>query len=152
MRTVCKGSVQVENWSQFAPAACCTNSNQLHVYFLHVVGTKLCLCSTTLLQKWTCHTRKTLTTYHVPFDVSSTCSQVCASKLYTCIMKYNRRLFQIFILFPQICSSLISALMNSYLDDSASIDAISEKLRDLCPSLFSNDDAVSTKVKTSLQE
>lgn len=45
----------------------------------------------------------------------------------------------------EICSSLISALMNCYLDDSASTDAISERLRDLCPSLFSNDDAVSTK-------
>lgn len=60
--------------------------------------------------------------------------------------------FKILFLLPQICSSLISALMNCYLDDSASVDAISEKLRDLCPSLFSNDDAVSTKVKTSLQE
>lgn len=60
--------------------------------------------------------------------------------------------FKIVFLFPQICSSLISALMNCYLDDSASVDAISEKLRDLCPSLFSNDDAVSTKVNMSLQE
>lgn len=60
--------------------------------------------------------------------------------------------FKIVFLFPQICSSLISALMNCYLDDSASVDAISEKLRDLCPSLFSNDDAVSTKVKMSLLE
>ena len=41
--------------------------------------------------------------------------------------------------------------MNCYLDDSASTDAIRERLRDLCPSLFSNDDAVSTKVKTLLQ-
>ena len=67
--------------------------------------------------------------------------------------KYNSTLVQnIVFLFPQICTSLISALMNCYLDDSASTDAISERLRELCPSLFSNDDAVSTKVKTSLQE
>ena len=37
--------------------------------------------------------------------------------------------------------------MHCYLDDSASVDAISERLRDVCPSLFSNDDAVTTKVK-----
>ncbi len=54
-----------------------------------------------------------------------------------------------FFPFLQICSVLISSLMNCYMDDSASIDAISERLRDVCPSLFSNDDAVMTKVNMS---
>ena len=46
----------------------------------------------------------------------------------------------------QICSALIDSLIKCYLDDSASTDAISERLRDVCPNLFSSDDAVSTKV------
>ncbi|KAM7443523.1 hypothetical protein ABFA07_007737 [Porites harrisoni] len=45
----------------------------------------------------------------------------------------------------EICSALIDSLIKCYLDDSASTDAISERLRDVCPNLFSNDDAVSTK-------
>ena len=53
---------------------------------------------------------------------------------------------------PQICSALIDSLIKCYLDDIASTDAISERLRDVCPNLFSNDDAVSTKVMASLQQ
>lgn len=45
----------------------------------------------------------------------------------------------------EICSALIDSLIKCYLDDSASTDAISERLRDVCPNLFSNDDAVCTK-------
>ncbi|EDO30041.1 predicted protein, partial [Nematostella vectensis] len=45
----------------------------------------------------------------------------------------------------EVCSGLISALMNCYLEDSSSTDAISERLRQLCPSLYSSDDAVCTK-------
>lgn len=45
----------------------------------------------------------------------------------------------------EICSALIDALIKCYLDDIASTDAISERLRDVCPNLFSSDDAVSTK-------
>ena len=80
--------------------------------------------------------------------VSATRPLACAENLhlYTEIQDW----FKILFLFLQICSSLISALMNCYLDDSAPVDAISERLRGLCPSLFSNDDAVSTKVKASL--
>ena len=53
---------------------------------------------------------------------------------------------------PQICSALIDSLIKCYLDDIASTDAISERLRDVCPNLFSSDDAVSTKVMPSLQQ
>jgi len=45
----------------------------------------------------------------------------------------------------EICSALINSLIKCYLDDIASTDAISERLRDLCPNLFSSDDALSTK-------
>lgn len=37
--------------------------------------------------------------------------------------------------------------MNCYLDDSVFIDVISERLRDFCLSLFSNDDVLFIKVK-----
>jgi len=39
--------------------------------------------------------------------------------------------------------------MNCYLDDSTSTDAISERLRDVCPSLYSDSDALCTKVPTN---
>lgn len=45
----------------------------------------------------------------------------------------------------EICSALINSLVGSYYDDIASTDAISERLRDVCPNLFSSDDAVITK-------
>lgn len=45
----------------------------------------------------------------------------------------------------EICSALIASLINCYLDDGTSTDIISEKLREVCPHLFSNDDAVSSK-------
>ena len=48
--------------------------------------------------------------------------------------------------YTQICSALINSLIRCYYDDIASTDAISERLRDVCPNLFSRDDAVSTKV------
>lgn len=44
-----------------------------------------------------------------------------------------------------ICSSLIIAVMNSYLNDNASVSTISAKLRENCPNLFRREDAVSFK-------
>lgn len=43
------------------------------------------------------------------------------------------------------CFQLIIALINFYLNDNASVGSISAKLRDVCPSLYSNEDAVSHK-------
>lgn len=43
------------------------------------------------------------------------------------------------------CFQLIIALINFYLNDNASVGSISSKLRDVCPSLYSNEDAVSHK-------
>lgn len=48
------------------------------------------------------------------------------------------------------CIGLINALIHRYLDDAASTDAISEKLRQVCPSLYRNEDALCTKVNEQL--
>jgi len=45
----------------------------------------------------------------------------------------------------QVATGLISRLVALYLDDNATTDAISAKLRNLCPSLYSADDAVCSK-------
>lgn len=44
-----------------------------------------------------------------------------------------------------ICAQLIVILINTYLNDSASINSISSKLRDVCPTLYRHEDAVSHK-------
>ena len=46
----------------------------------------------------------------------------------------------------QLSSYLITSLINMYIDDNAATDAISERLRDVCPSLYSMEDAVCSKV------
>ena len=45
---------------------------------------------------------------------------------------------------------LITALVNLYVDDNAATDAISERLREVCPSLYSIEDALCSKVTTPL--
>ncbi|KAL5281513.1 NUP155 family protein [Megaselia abdita] len=44
-----------------------------------------------------------------------------------------------------ICSNLIIAVMNSYLNDNASVSTISAKLRENCPNLYRREDAISFK-------
>lgn len=44
-----------------------------------------------------------------------------------------------------LCINLIVTLINSYLNDNASVGAISSKLRDICPNLYRREDAVSHK-------
>jgi nuclear pore complex protein Nup155 len=44
-----------------------------------------------------------------------------------------------------LCVLLIISLINTYLNDNGSIDAISSKLRDVCPNLYRQEDAVSHK-------
>jgi len=46
----------------------------------------------------------------------------------------------------QMCASLITCLVNRYLDDNATIDVINVKLREVCPMLYSSDDAICSKV------
>lgn len=44
------------------------------------------------------------------------------------------------------CALLIIALINSYLNDNATVGSISAKLRDVCPNLYRHEDAVTHKV------
>ncbi|XP_022087297.1 nuclear pore complex protein Nup155-like [Acanthaster planci] len=45
----------------------------------------------------------------------------------------------------EVCDMLITALINFYTGDNATTDAISSKLRDICPSLYSREDAICSK-------
>ncbi|CRK98832.1 CLUMA_CG012077, isoform A [Clunio marinus] len=51
----------------------------------------------------------------------------------------------------ELCALLIVTLINTYLNDNASVKLISEKLRDVCPSLYRNEDAVSHKATEILK-
>ena len=44
-----------------------------------------------------------------------------------------------------LCQRMITALLSCYLDDNASVEGLSQKLREICPTLFSADDAVCSK-------
>lgn len=46
----------------------------------------------------------------------------------------------------ELSGALITALINVYIKDNASVDAISNHLRDICPLLYSSDDSVCSKV------
>lgn len=46
----------------------------------------------------------------------------------------------------ELTGALITALINVYIKDNASVDPISAHLRDICPLLYSNDDSVCSKV------
>lgn len=50
-----------------------------------------------------------------------------------------------------LCASLIVTIINSYLNDNASVKLISEKLREVCPTLYRNEDAVSHKATEILK-
>ncbi|KAH9488744.1 hypothetical protein Btru_059325, partial [Bulinus truncatus] len=50
-----------------------------------------------------------------------------------------------------VCSTLVNCLISRYLDDNATIDAISDKLRQVCPTLYSSDDATCSKANELLQ-
>lgn len=55
--------------------------------------------------------------------------------------------FKDLLLYGQdLCMVFINGLINTYLADSASIDSISAKLREVCPSLYKNEDAICSKV------
>ncbi|KAK3089178.1 hypothetical protein FSP39_001520 [Pinctada imbricata] len=51
----------------------------------------------------------------------------------------------------ELCASLITCLINRYLDDNATIDAINAHLREVCPTLYSSDDATCSKANELLQ-
>ncbi|KAI5624469.1 nuclear pore complex protein Nup155 [Silurus asotus] len=51
----------------------------------------------------------------------------------------------------ELTGALITALINVYIKDSASVDGISNLLRDICPLLYSSDDSVCSKANELLQ-
>ncbi|XP_077593102.1 nuclear pore complex protein Nup155 isoform X2 [Stigmatopora nigra] len=51
----------------------------------------------------------------------------------------------------ELSGALITALITVYIKDNASVDAISDHLRDLCPLLYSTDDSVCSKANELLQ-
>ena len=53
------------------------------------------------------------------------------------------------VLGPQISRMLIHSLINMYLGDNAATDAISHRLREVCPTLYSPEDAICSKVGLS---
>lgn len=58
----------------------------------------------------------------------------------------NTTFKDVFLFGHEICCNLINSLINSYLGDNASVDSISAKLRDTCPSLYKAEDAACSKV------
>lgn len=46
----------------------------------------------------------------------------------------------------ELSGALITALINVYIKDNASVDAISNRLREICPLLYSSDDSICSKV------
>lgn len=57
----------------------------------------------------------------------------------------------LFLYGQDICSLLITTLVDSYLCDNASIDSISNKLREVCPHLYKIEDAAFSKVNEMLK-
>uniref|UniRef100_A0A3Q3WJ45 Uncharacterized protein n=1 Tax=Mola mola TaxID=94237 RepID=A0A3Q3WJ45_MOLML len=51
----------------------------------------------------------------------------------------------------ELSGALITALINVYIKDNASVDAISNHLRDICPLLYSSDDSICSKANELLQ-
>lgn len=51
----------------------------------------------------------------------------------------------------ELSGALITALVNVYIKDNASVDAISNHMRDICPLLYSSDDNVCSKANELLQ-
>jgi len=51
----------------------------------------------------------------------------------------------------EMCGTLVNCLISRYLDDNATVDAISAKLREVCPNLYSTDDATCSKSNELLQ-
>lgn len=58
----------------------------------------------------------------------------------------NTTFKDLFLYRQDMCLVLITALVESYLGDNASVDSISAKLREVCPHLYRTEDAAYTKV------
>ncbi|XP_030758957.1 nuclear pore complex protein Nup154 [Sitophilus oryzae] len=58
---------------------------------------------------------------------------------------------ELFLYRQDICSVLITTLVNSYLGDNASVDSISNKLMEVCPHLYKPEDAAFSKASELLK-
>ncbi|CAG9765140.1 unnamed protein product [Ceutorhynchus assimilis] len=58
---------------------------------------------------------------------------------------------ELFLFRKDICTVLIQTLVNSYLGDNASVDAISNRLMEVCPHLYKPEDAAFTKASELLK-
>jgi nuclear pore complex protein Nup155 len=58
---------------------------------------------------------------------------------------------ELILMRSDLCAILIVTIINSYLNDNASVKQISEKLREVCPTLYRNEDAVSHKATEILK-
>jgi nuclear pore complex protein Nup155 len=67
------------------------------------------------------------------------------------IMLQDTTFKDLFLYGQDICSLLISALVDSYLGDNASVDSISVKLREVCPHLYKVEDAAFSKANEMLK-
>ncbi|CAH0559339.1 unnamed protein product [Brassicogethes aeneus] len=63
----------------------------------------------------------------------------------------NTTFKELFLYRHDICSFLITTLVNSYLGDNASVDSISNKLREVCPQLYKSEDAAFSKANEILK-
>jgi nuclear pore complex protein Nup155 len=52
----------------------------------------------------------------------------------------------------EVCAGLLGGIISFYLADDATVDAISAKLRNTCPTLFRSEDAAAAKAKQLLQQ
>ncbi|KAJ8921993.1 hypothetical protein NQ315_008631 [Exocentrus adspersus] len=63
----------------------------------------------------------------------------------------NTTFKELFLYRQDVCSVLITTLVNSYLGDNASVDSISAKLREVCPHLYKTEDAAYSKANEILK-
>lgn len=64
---------------------------------------------------------------------------------------YNVTFRDLILKGEDLCFNLINRLISLYLRDNASVDAISSKLREVCPALYKSEDATFSKVNEILQ-
>lgn len=72
-------------------------------------------------------------------------------KFFLCLQEFQEQMKgasfkDVVIRGKELSGALITALINIYIKDNASVDAISNHLRDICPLLYSTDDSVCSKV------
>lgn len=52
----------------------------------------------------------------------------------------------LFAIIFQLSAEIITIIVNKYIDDDAEVDALNLRLREICPSLYSLDDVITSRV------